>query len=583
MHPFPEQTYELLEKEIEELSDGRTTFTDPFRYAPHPLVGIAARQTLERIAAEEELCGHLSQGKMLGVLVAMDGKGTVGYLSGFSGLVGGRTIIEGFVPPVFDLNDTNGRYRKEEAQISRINEEIRTLTTGRMTSAHEDIQAMRMKMESEISMLRGQKASIRKDDPDFIRQSQFANAEIKRAKDRWKEILAKKEEELSEIRREAHTLRNLRAEMSDELQKWIFQQYIVHNAKGESLSIYDLFANLGLMPPGGTGECAAPKLLEYAFRHGLKPLAMGEFWYGQSPETAVRTHGHFYPSCTSKCGPLLAFMTSGLEGICTEGTFPPPGRGCLREQAGVPGVHALPDPSHTVTGIPIVIYEDEWIVAVEKPSGMPSVPGLDGQTSLLEWMDSRDSDAAIVHEAVHRLDMDTSGIMLFAKDREAAVNLRRQFEEHTVRKTYMARLCPPDHNSFMSEVHNLQTGETGRIDLPLSPDYDERPRQKVDMMQGKPSLTLYEVSSVNVDGTTDILFHPHTGRTHQLRVHAAHTLGLGRPILGDLLYGGCGTALTVSDAGTDAPHRLHLHALSITFIHPAHCTEMTLTSASLSY
>ena len=211
MHLFPDSTYGLLKKEIAELSDGGTGFTNPFRYVPHPLVRIAARLTLDRISASKELCGHLSQGKMLGVLAVMDHNGRIGYLSGFSGLVGGRSIIEGFVPPVFDLNDSNGRYRKEEAQISRLNEEIRALTTGRMASAQEGIQEMRMEMESGISILREQKASLRKDDPDFIRQSQFINAEIKRTKDRWKGLIAKKEDELSEIRREVDALRKRRS------------------------------------------------------------------------------------------------------------------------------------------------------------------------------------------------------------------------------------------------------------------------------------------------------------------------------------------------------------------------------------
>lgn len=595
MHLFPAPTYELLEKEMTELSEGNTGFTNPFRYAPHPLVKIAARHTLEMIAASEELCGHLSQGKMLGVLVVMDHNGRIGYLSGFSGLVGGRTVIGGFVPPIFDLNDTKGRYRREEAEISGLNDKIRALTTGRMAPIQNDLKEIQKGRDTELSMLRSKKACLRKEDPEFIRQSQFINAEIKRTKGRWKGIIAKKEDELSEIRREVDTLRRRRAKKSDELQQWIFRQYIVHNALGESMSVWDIFAERGIVPPGGTGECAAPKLLEYAYRNGLKPIAMGEFWYGRSPDTAVRTHGHFYPSCTSKCGPLLDFMMIGLKGRMLQepppalaGT-PYPGVETSIPHTSLSGTehiacnHTQHSPVNVAEGTPKVIYEDEWIVVVEKPSGMPSVPGLDGQTSLLEWLDARDSGSGTIHEAVHRLDMDTSGIMLFAKNPKAAVNLRKQFEEHTVRKTYMARLCPSDHNRFTPGVHDLKTGETGRIGLPLSADYDERPRQKADMMHGKPTLTLYEVSSVNTDGTIDILFHPHTGRTHQLRVHAAHILGLGHPILGDTLYGGCHTSLSVSDAAAPTPHRLHLHALSITFTHPGHDSEMTFTSTSLAY
>lgn len=227
---------------------------------------------------------------------------------------------------------------------------------------------------------------------------------------------------------------------------------------------------------------------------------------------------------------------------------------------------------HPITEVTLV-YEDEAMVAVCKESGVPSVPGLDGRMSVQEMLSLKYGHE--IH-AVHRLDMDTSGIILFAKTEEAAVNLRRQFEEHTVRKTYMARLCPPDTHRFAAESRVLKVGEKGTVELPLSADYDERPRQKVDPAQGKPALTHYEVTGINPDGTTDILFHPHTGRTHQLRVHSAHISGLGRPIVGDLLYGGCGNASQGTE-GDDAL-RLHLHAYSITFEHPLSGSALTLTT-----
>lgn len=316
--------------------------------------------------------------------------------------------------------------------------------------------------------------------------------------------------------------------MSEALQDWIFRLYIVHNALGEELSIADIFAESELIPPGGTGECAAPKLLEYAYRHGLEPLAMGEFWYGKSSDTAVRSHGRFYPSCTSKCGPLLGFMLKGLS-LLTE---------------------------DITTESPVIIYEDEEIVVVEKPAGMPSVPGLDGRPSLQEWL----SHHGEIHQT-HRLDMDTSGIMVFAKTHSSAFNLRQQFEAHTIRKTYTARV---------SYSHLLEQ-QRGRIELPLGPDYDERPRQKVDFRQGKAAYTEYEVMAVNNDGTADLKLHPHTGRTHQLRVHCAHALGLASPIVGDRLYGG------------DTATRLHLHALSITFTHPVTNEPVTFTSKHHCY
>ena len=407
--------------------------------------------------------------------------------------------------------------------------------------------------------------------------------------------------------------------MSDELQRWIFDNAVVHNALGESSSIWDLFQNEGLTPPGGTGECAGPKLLEYAHRNGLQPLAMGEFWYGQSPDTAVRTHGHFYPSCTSKCGPLLGYMMRGL---------------------------VVMQEAKALAQSPIVIYEDECIIIAEKPSGMPSVLGLDGRLSLEEWLNKRasnstshdnlirsESEAQYDTEskntapqrtksiiAVHRLDMDTSGMMVFAKTRNAEINLKKQFEEHSVRKTYFARLTSRFIQS--NKVKLLETRSS--IDLPLSADYDERPRQKVDFRQGKPAHTEYEIIQNNPDGTVEVLLYPHTGRTHQLRVHCAHTLGLGCPIVGDLLYGAhtcltpnnLHTSLNLEIAHPDTDHstshnleathpdtdlnashnleathpatshsavRLHLHALSITFRHPLTGSSLTFTSKDLCW
>ena len=215
-------------------------------------------------------------------------------------------------------------------------------------------------------------------------------------------------------------------------------------------------------------------------------------------------------------------------------------------------------PDADICSEPFVIHEDEHLIAVSKPSGMPSVPGLDGRQSLQEWLDAGYS--ATIH-AVHRLDMDTSGVIIFAKTAEAAVHLRRQFEEHSVRKTYMARLS--DGPSLAAR---------GRIELPLGPDYDERPRQKADISQGKAAITDYELLRINPDGTADVFFSPITGRTHQLRVQSAHTFGLGRPILGDLLYG----AHSVGRSAVSP--RLCLHALSITLRHPADDIDMTFRS-----
>lgn len=520
-------------------------FTDPFRYVPHPLVKEAAGLIIQEIENDPELNEAFMEGKMLGVLVVSDNDGRIGYLAGFSGNVGGRSHIDGFVPPIFDLLNPSGHFKAREGEITAINSEIDELQASahhkslidRLSCFEESRDEEISFMKARMDLSRKQREEVRRhtDDPallsELVRESQFEKAQLKRLKTGWEVKICDIRKELSEIQNRIKELKSRRASMSDELQRWIFSQYIVHNNDGEEKSIGEIFSDLGLIPPGGTGECAAPKLLEHAYRNGLKPLAMGEFWYGESPSTAVRTHGHFYPSCTSKCGPLLGFMTKGLE--IEKGT-----------QAAAE---------------PIIVHEDSLLIAINKPSGMPSVPGLDGRISAYEFLNRTQADLHVIH----RLDMDTSGILLFAKTAEAAVYLQRQFEEHSVQKTYHARL------SASAYGEELKAGDKGEISLPLSPDYDERPRQKVDHVQGKTALTTYEVLSVSEDGTAEIIFHPHTGRTHQLRVHAAHTLGLGRPIVGDMLYG-----------GSPASH-LHLYAQSITFRHPASpSTLFTITRNS---
>ena len=607
-------------------------FTNPFRYIPDKLVLRAGKLVTERLAEwsvmpdgthQREAERSFAEGKMLGVLVcAKDTQ--IGFIAGFSGTIKGATglatcTVEGFVPPIIDLTCPDGYFKKEEAIISELNRKIEDLTSSKkyISLKAELIDAEREKdseierLQSEIRLARMQRDEIRSeiDDPAklevLIRESQFQKAELKRAKDRWKAKIASISQELKGIEDGIREMKALRSSKSDALQKWIFENAIVYNGKGESLSIWNVFAKDGLIPPGGTGDCAAPKLLNHAYTHGLTPLAMGEFWYGKSPDTAVRTQGHFYPSCTSKCGPLLGYMLQGLS-ICSENDMLC--RSSEHEQS-IEISHCHPsEANHSVVDSQCSaanelkhIYEDESMIIIEKPSGMPSVPGLDGRISAQELLGDE-------YHAVHRLDMDTSGVMIFAKTSEAAVNLRRQFEEHTIRKTYQARICRPDSvahprvdNSTkrsISEEHPM--APKGNISLPLSADYDERPRQKVDFIQGKPAHTDYELLRNNPDGTSDILLYPHTGRTHQLRVHCAHTFGLGRPIIGDLLYGAysvdaaCCDAQSSQTAISDTPHlnaastqshtrRLCLHALSITFCHPATGEQMTFKSDALSY
>ncbi len=517
------------------------SFNDPFRYRPHPIIAAAAEEVLKMVPESD-----FRQGKMLGVLAVETPDGTKGYLAAFSGSVNDKNIIDGFVPPIYDLLDPEGGFKKGEAELNRLNSQIRQLEESQelkdmraaLKAAQENAEAEISEMKSRMALAKKEREAIREAGVDqeqqqaLIRQSQFQKAELRRLKLSWEERICRIKEGISSIDEEIKALKSARAEKSEKLQKWIFDMFVVTNALGEKSSLTDIFTSCGQTPPGGTGECAAPKLLQYAYTNGLRPLAMGEFWYGQSPDGPVRTHGHFYPSCTSKCGPLLKYMMKGLK----------------------------VETALTACGKPSVIYEDNEIIIASKPSGMPSVPGLDGSTSLLEWL-QRDYGMSV--QSVHRLDMDTSGIMVYAKTEGAAADLRRQFEKHTVRKTYLARLSPPDSHIEKSTV--LTEGLKGSISLPLSADYDERPRQKADTVQGKESLTEYEVVRTYGNGTTDILFHPVTGRTHQLRVHSAHIHGLARPIVGDLLYGG------------EPNSRLCLHAMEITFRHPGGGEEVTFS------
>lgn len=526
------------------------TFTDPFRYRPHPLVAKAAAEVL-KTASES----GFMQGKMMGVLVVKNPEdGTTGYLAAFSGSVNDRSIIDGFVPPVFDLLDPQGVFKTGEAELNLMSSRIKELENSpELQELKEQLDSTLACAESEISAMKARMAVSRKDrearraSPEgrelsgiLIRESQFEKAELKRLKSSWRAQTEAIRQKIAAISEEIQALKAERAERSEKLQKWIFDRFIVSNVLGERASISEIFSACGQIPPGGTGECAAPKLLQYAFLNHLEPVAMGEFWYGESPEGPIRTHGHFYPSCTSRCGPLLKFMLKGLK----------------MEKAEVTG------------GSPAIIHQDNDVAVACKPSGMPSVPGLDGQVSMLEWMQERLGGSV---ESVHRLDMDTSGIIVYAMNPEAGSDLRRQFEEHSVSKTYMARLSPEDKGADAGPAMKLLPGSKGNVSLPLAADYDERPRQKADMTQGKEALTNYEVTAVHEDGCTEILFHPVTGRTHQLRAHSAHIHGLARPIVGDMLYGGL-------------PHpRLCLHALELSFRHPGTGVQVTFSCRKSMY
>lgn len=534
---------------------------NPFRYTPHPAVKAAADRIMKQIGNSERQREMFAQGKMLGVLVVsgckdmediprlegFDGlarteSGDIGFIAAFSGTVGNSSRVEGFVPPVFDLLVPGGKYRTGEEEISAINREVAAMESSdsyiadvsRLVALKKESEEVLGRMKKEMAQSKIRRAALRETCPEseretLVRESQFEKAELGRARKRFAAMAAETEGRIREHESRIAELKSRRAVMSDRLQKWIFRHFVVRNAAGEEKGIGEIFGEKGLVPPAGTGECAAPKLLQYAYLRGLRPLYMGEFWYGLSPEGPVRNHGDFYPSCSGKCGVLLPFMMQGLE---------------------LEGETARFDPPH-------IVYEDEWILAVDKPGGMPSVPGLDGRVSALEWF-RKDYPGL---ETVHRLDMDTCGLLLFAKDRETAAVMHRQFEDRTVSKTYRAVLCPS------ADGRALVPGDKGVIDLPLAPDYEDRPRQKVDRAMGKRAVTGYEVCGLLDGGYIQVIFRPHDGRTHQLRVHAAHSAGLGHPILGDRLYGG---------AKKECP--LQLQAFSVVFNHPVTGLRIRLES-----
>lgn len=560
---------------------------NPFRYIPHPLVVRAAEAVISEIASDAQLHRLFAPGKMLGVLVVSCPEGTelpelhrlpdgnTAYLSAFSGNVGDRNLIPGFVPPIFDLLDPEGGFKQGEAEISAINREVqaleqapeyRALVASRaaleqeMTEVLEEMKVAMAASKARREQLREALASdsdsgsvsgsaplTSADLASLVRESQFEKAEFRRRKQEFVSRLAGLDQEIKAHEDGIIDLKAKRARLSDRLQRWIFEQFVVMNGLGERRSVLEIFEERGLVPPGGTGECAAPKLLQFAFQQGLRPMWMGEFWVGASPAGSVRREGDFYPSCSSKCGVLLPFMMRGLEGP---------------DDAEVAG--------SILGGLEMrIVYEDDWLLVIDKPGGMPSVPGLDGRISALELLRGRFSGL----EAVHRLDMDTKGLLVFAKSAEVATALRRQFERRGVGKMYRAVLSPCMPMACASSFEPLVVGKQGDIDLPLAPDYEDRPRQKVDRAHGKVAHTSFVVTEVFPDGAVAVEFRPVEGRTHQLRVHAAHVSGLGRPIVGDLLYGGAVSAVPSpgSVSGRSASFLgagLQLQSAFISFVHP---------------
>lgn len=537
-----------------------TKFTFPFYYEPHPLTILAAEELQHELSSHPLIAPLFDQdspeclptGKMFGVLVVKNEEGQLGYLAGFSGKLGSYTDLEGYVPLIFDLWNEEGFFAKEEVEVKAIN--AINAKIEKLESDHVYINAKALlkkqladektaieQRKAELKVLKNERKAIRKEqegilpaeefqalNDDLVRQSLRDKYELRVLTEYWQEQINTSRDITTSIEEELNFLKEERKNKSNGLQQKLFASYKFLNYKGEEQSLLDIFAKTVLQtPPAAAGDCAAPKLIQYAYEHNYTPIALGEFWWGESPKSEIRKHQHFYPSCRGKCEPILGHMLEGLD------------------------VDDNPLLVNPALNRPIdVVYEDEYFAIVNKPEDFLSVPGIYILDSVYERMKLRYPNAT-GPLIVHRLDMPTSGILIIAKDKDSHKALQSQFIKKSLEKRYVAVL------------DGIIEGDEGIIELPLRIDFDDRPRQMVCYEYGKYAKTRWEVIE-RKDGKTKVYFYPITGRTHQLRMHASHPSGLNTPIVGDDLYG------TKAD-------RLYLHAESITFRHPKTFELMTFT------
>lgn len=516
-------------------------FTYPFHYTPHPLCVMAAGEVQAYINKQTRWKEELDKGKMFGVLIVRTSNGQTGYLAAFSGNLCGSNSHSFFVPPVYDLLKPDGFFKIEEEQISAINHQIGQLQNcdrylelqqkmERETASSQQALSEARKVMKAAKEKREQRRLHRPNENEqaaMIRESQYQKAEFKRLERYWKEQISEIKTELESFSSQIEALKAERRNRSAALQQKLFQQFNFLNAKGETKNLCAIFEEtVQKTSPAGAGECAAPKLLQYAYLSGLSPIAMAEFWWGESPKTEIRHHGYYYPSCRGKCEPILRHMLQGLD------------------------VEPAPSERYSLSqNMPEILFEDQWLLVLHKPEGVLSVPGKSEEQSIYSLLRARYPEAT-GPLVVHRLDMATSGLLLAAKTQEVHRHLQAQFENRSIKKRYIALL-----DGILPE-------EEGVIDLPICPDYLDRPRQMVNEELGKTAITRYQVMD-RKNGQTRIAFFPLTGRTHQLRVHAAHPLGLNCPIVGDELYG-------------RKAERLYLHAEYLEFIHPVSGQRMVI-------
>lgn len=523
-------------------------FTFPFFYSPHPLTQIAAAELQHYLENEAELDHNfgliknqpgLVIGKMFGVLVVKDTQGKLGYLSAFSGKLAGENLHDRFVPPVFNMLIEDSFFLKEQYILNDINDKVKVLEEDNdYINLKQNVTILSVQAEQEIlnakqqlkanknarkALRESQKGSLTPEeyiayDAELIKQSLQEKRDFNAFVLKWEQLLDEKKSAISQFENQIEALKNERREKSGALQQQLFEQYSFLNQYGVEKSLQAIFSETVFgRPPAAAGECATPKLLQYAFLNGLTPIAMAEFWWGAPPKSEIRKHKQFYPACTGKCQPILKHMLEGIE----------MDENPLLHNGGA---------EKTLE----IVFEDDNFVVVNKPAELLSVPGINISDSVYSRL--KDRFGGIEPMIIHRLDMATSGLLVVAKTKEAHKHIQRQFLKRTVTKRYTA---------LLSKVIEKNEGE---ISLPLRVDLDNRPRQLVCFEFGKKAVTRFRVME-RTETTTKIHFWPITGRSHQLRMHAAHEDGLNAPIVGDDLY------------GTPA-NRLHLHAAHLEFIHP---------------
>lgn len=530
-------------------------FTFPFCYEPHPLAVTAAQELQHYIETQSDWTHNfgldaavegLAIGKMFGVLVVKNQHNELGYLAAVSGKLAGSNKHRHFVPPIFDMLEENSFFLNEEVHLNTLNRKIENLETSEeLANAQRNLGLLKNGWDKSLDELKS-KLRIQKKERKETRTKlkvSLSDAEYELLMEDMRSQSLKDKQQLQRFQYEMHlaletesnhlnqllstitALKEERKMRSGNLQKQLFEQYNFRNAKGQHKNVVGIFDEFDrTTPPAGSGECAAPKLLQYAYENQLTPLALAEFWWGCSPASEIRRHKNYYPACRKKCEPILGYM---LEGLVVD-----------------------PNPMQQETTLDIAlsqIYEDEDIIIINKPAEFLSVPGIYVKDSVYNRILQRYPNAGPI--IIHRLDMSTSGLLVVAKNKEAHKFIQDQFIQHTIKKTYIALL------------DGIIEAASGLIDLPLRVDLDDRPRQMVCYTYGKPAQTKWEKIAI-ANNQTRVRFYPLTGRTHQLRMHAVHPNGLNTPIVGDDLYG-------------RKANRLHLHAASITFIHPRSKQEMT--------